>query len=105
MSIGATPINDYIEEKLQWWKKENSRLAEAARNAEIRASNVADKLETLNDALAALCDGAIENHCTNLCGNGSGCEEYGHPVEQWCGVCLFAHDARALLSEGEERKP
>ncbi len=27
----GTPIADYIEEKLRWWKKENSRLSEEAR--------------------------------------------------------------------------
>jgi len=44
-----------------------------------------------------LCVSAIDNQCTNLSGNGSGCEEYGHDVADWCGVCLLVHDIRKLV--------
>jgi len=45
-----------------------------------------------------LLDGAIENHCCSLVAP-EGCEAYGHDVEEWCGVCLLAHDVRELVNK------
>ncbi len=59
------------------------------------SSGLAAKLEKL-------CEGAIENHCRML-EAGNGCEDYGRDVSDWCGVCLFAHDVRALLKGGVTR--